>query len=822
MAITGKLVYKVNIGTYTGLTSDTAETVINPETREIEVNVLKVPNGLIITKNGESFVFDGSTAASVVIPTYALADLGSSENVLKSFSLTLDNETQDTINIASPIQDVIDHTQLNPDDYVQLLVRDSTGIYFTVYNSQTQAHEFVELVAQSEVDDILLRLSAVESSLADEIRDRGNADTTLQTNIDASGHKIQLEINSSTFVLVAKLYDANNNLISTSSQIDLPLESVVVNGSYDSQSKSIILTLQNGNTITIPVGDLVSGLETTIDGAASTIAHTDLTTNRALVSDANGKVAVSSVTNTELGYVSGVTSAIQTQLNAKQDTLSSQTAYTSKGTSTKVPQITTNALGQVTNITEVDIDIPHVDYPVTDVEVNGTSVVTNTVASINLKTINGNDVVGSGNIVIETYQPFNASWPTSNSYTTAQFCAAVNAESSAVVGMAYLGGASWSDLPFVGNGDVVVEVMQGPNNTKAIHLILTSSNVAPYHWEYTYWNNGSTSGWRGFQPQLSAGSNITISNNVISATDTTYSSLNPAEGGLDESLVTTGEKYVWNAKQDALVNQSNIKSVNNNSLLGSGNLSIVEGALSRTGAELEDGNYVVGQLYYCTANSDSFTAGSTYVATGVNSIVKLTSTNVNTSPAITAFTISPTSTEFGDAKTVTYSYTLKKYSQITDLALDGTIIAAQPASASGTGTASSAYYNHTFTLSGTGVTSKTATISPIYRHFIGVMSSDVVSTILSSLKNVTTDTATLKTYLQNNVPSLFEADVGSTATYIYFVIKGTINTIKSGGFDVPFELVQSATFTNSYDAQYSVNVYRTSNKVFGVLSFNIN
>lgn len=41
--------------------------------------------------------------------------------------------------------------------------------------------------------------------------------------------------------------------------------------------------------------------------------------------------------------------------NNKQDALSAQTAYTSKGTATKVPQITTNTLGQVTGITEVDI-----------------------------------------------------------------------------------------------------------------------------------------------------------------------------------------------------------------------------------------------------------------------------------------------------------------------------------------------------------------------------------------------------------------------------------------------------------------------------------
>lgn len=43
----------------------------------------------------------------------------------------------------------------------------------------------------------------------------------------------------------------------------------------------------------------------------------DLTTSRALVSDGSGDVSVSDVTSTELGYLDGVTSAIQTQIDAK-------------------------------------------------------------------------------------------------------------------------------------------------------------------------------------------------------------------------------------------------------------------------------------------------------------------------------------------------------------------------------------------------------------------------------------------------------------------------------------------------------------------------
>jgi hypothetical protein len=55
-----------------------------------------------------------------------------------------------------------------------------------------------------------------------------------------------------------------------------------------------------------------------ITGGASTIVTSNLTASRALVSDGSGKVAVATTTAVELGYVNGVTSAIQTQLNNKQ------------------------------------------------------------------------------------------------------------------------------------------------------------------------------------------------------------------------------------------------------------------------------------------------------------------------------------------------------------------------------------------------------------------------------------------------------------------------------------------------------------------------
>jgi len=81
--------------------------------------------------------------------------------------------------------------------------------------------------------------------------------------------------------------------------------------------------------------------QATITGAATTITSSDLTVSRALISNASGKVDISATTSTELGYVSGVTSGIQTQLGAKQDL--SLSAYTVRANNTNA---TANATDQ--------------------------------------------------------------------------------------------------------------------------------------------------------------------------------------------------------------------------------------------------------------------------------------------------------------------------------------------------------------------------------------------------------------------------------------------------------------------------------------------
>lgn len=85
---------------------------------------------------------------------------------------------------------------------------------------------------------------------------------------------------------------------------------------------SVVIVGDTGNT---------TGFGTVSSGA---ITSSSLTASTALVADASKVITSSAVTSTELGYVSGVTSALQTQLNAKQPldaTLTALAAYNTNG-----------------------------------------------------------------------------------------------------------------------------------------------------------------------------------------------------------------------------------------------------------------------------------------------------------------------------------------------------------------------------------------------------------------------------------------------------------------------------------------------------------
>ena len=95
-----------------------------------------------------------------------------------------------------------------------------------------------------------------------------------------------------------------------------------------------------------------TAISNSLTGAVSTIKTSNLLASRVLVSDSSGKVGASSnVTATELGYLDGVTSSIQTQLNSKQATLTAGDNITISSNKVSAPNLlkfgTDESLSQV-------------------------------------------------------------------------------------------------------------------------------------------------------------------------------------------------------------------------------------------------------------------------------------------------------------------------------------------------------------------------------------------------------------------------------------------------------------------------------------------
>lgn len=101
------------------------------------------------------------------------------------------------------------------------------------------------------------------------------------------------------------------------------LSSLGINVSADDINKlnQTTTNLQNGinslNQTTNSLQQQVNSKQPAITGAATSITGNNLTANRALISDGNGKVSVSDVTSSQLSQLSGVTGNVQDQLNKK-------------------------------------------------------------------------------------------------------------------------------------------------------------------------------------------------------------------------------------------------------------------------------------------------------------------------------------------------------------------------------------------------------------------------------------------------------------------------------------------------------------------------
>ena len=108
------------------------------------------------------------------------------------------------------------------------------------------------------------------------------------------GSSLVLSIDNTTYVMTATLKDQDGNTLGTAQTIDLPLETMVVSGSYDDNTKKIILTLKNGQTVEFSVADIISGLQTEItvnNKLSADLVNDSDTTNKFVTTAEKNKIA---------------------------------------------------------------------------------------------------------------------------------------------------------------------------------------------------------------------------------------------------------------------------------------------------------------------------------------------------------------------------------------------------------------------------------------------------------------------------------------------------------------------------------------------------
>lgn len=125
-----------------------------------------------------------------------------------------------------------------------------------------------------------------------------NTTYTAGTNLTLNGNKFSVKVGST---------NAGNRVVGTTQ------DGTIYESEALTSELQYLLSDWRGTT---GIMTLLGKKQNTITGGATTITSSNLTASRVLVSNSSGKVAVSSITSAELGYLDGVTSGIQTQINS--------------------------------------------------------------------------------------------------------------------------------------------------------------------------------------------------------------------------------------------------------------------------------------------------------------------------------------------------------------------------------------------------------------------------------------------------------------------------------------------------------------------------
>ena len=367
-------------------------------------------------------------------------------------------------------------------------------------------------------------------------------------------------INTTTYVMTLTLKDQDGNTLGTAQTIDLPLESVVVNGTYDSTNKKIVLTLQGGGTIDIPVGDLISGLQTEI--TSNNMLDADLVDD----STSTHKFTTAS----DISKLAGIAAGAEVNVQSDWD----QTTTTADDYIKNKPTLATVATSGSYNDLSNKPTIPTVNNATLTIQRNGTNVQTFTANSSSNKTANitvptkTSDLTNDGADNTSTYVEADelATVATTGSYADLTNkptipAAQVNSDWDAISGVAQIlnkptlatvaTSGSYNDLsnkptiPTVNNATLTiqkngttVQTFTANSSSNKTANITVPTTVAELSDASDYVNDSElATALSGKQNTLTAGNHISISSNTISATDYVHSE-NPVSTSAVTPIVT--------------------------------------------------------------------------------------------------------------------------------------------------------------------------------------------------------------------------------------------------------------------------------------------
>jgi hypothetical protein len=305
------------ITTINGTANQIAATTVGNTTTLAFTNDVTMPNNLVVSGN---LTINGTA-------TYVNTESISSKDPL--FEVANTNNTTDAVDIGyygryyDAIQERVEFTGLFRDASDAGKFKIFSGLVdepTNVVNTTGTGYTVATLVAN--VDGNLAGTANAANILSTARTIAASGDATWSVSFDGSANV------SSALTL------ANTGVTATTYGTSTAVPTIAVDskGRITSASNTNItfpVTTVNGQagTVVLTTSDVAEGTnqyfttaraQASITGGASSVVTANLTASRALVSDGSGKIAASATTTTtEVGYLAGVTSAIQTQLDSK-------------------------------------------------------------------------------------------------------------------------------------------------------------------------------------------------------------------------------------------------------------------------------------------------------------------------------------------------------------------------------------------------------------------------------------------------------------------------------------------------------------------------